>query len=347
MIEYGQAIVLFVACVTAILVSFFTIPLFIKIAFAREILDRPTSLKNHKAPTPYLGGLAVYSAVLIVLALFFPLHWNLSLFLIGATLLLLVGLVDDLLPLTAAYKFWGQIVAALCFMKGGFLLKQEFLGSFSYPLMPLFLMIISFFWILTIINAFNLVDIMDGLATTCALGALGGFLLFSSFYSLYSVSLLIVICIGTLLGFLYFNKSPAKIYLGDAGSLFVGGILAIIPFMIPWGTYTAFGFFTPVIILGIPLLEVLSLIVIRTYKKIPFYLGSRDHFAHFLLDQHWSKGQILIFISLVNCALITTSFLFNKNYLSLLSTIMILLLLLVAWCATLYRKNMPIFGKNK
>ena len=130
MIGLLHCITLIMACVCATLVSFFTAPLFIKIAFARGILDQPTSLKNHKSPTPYLGGLAVYSSFIIVLALFFPVDWNLSLFLIGSTLLLLIGLVDDLMPLSAFYKFLGQIIAALCFMKGGFLLSKNFLIHF-------------------------------------------------------------------------------------------------------------------------------------------------------------------------------------------------------------------------
>jgi len=335
------------ACLSAVLVSFFTTPLFIKIAFARGILDQPTSLKNHKSPTPYLGGLAVYSSFIIVLALFFPVDWNLSLFLIGSTLLMLVGLVDDLMPLSAFYKFLGQIIAALCFLKGGFSLKQEFLDSFSYSLLPYFLMWISFFWILTVINALNLVDIMDGLASTVALGSLTGFFIFSYLYGLYSVALVVIICIGALAGFLYFNKTPAKIYLGDAGSLLIGGLLATIPFMIPWGTYTIFGFLTPVIILGVPLVEVASLIIIRTYKRIPFYLGSPDHFAHYLLAQGWTKNGVLLFVSVFNVVLIMVSLLFNLGYLSLLATIVVLLALLVAWCATLYGKYMVLFIKKK
>ncbi len=347
MIGLLHCITLIIACVCAVLVSLFTTPLFIQIAFARGILDQPTSLKNHKLPTPYLGGLAVYSSFIIVLALFFPVDWNLSLFLIGSTLLLLVGLVDDLMPLSVFYKFLGQVIAALCFLKGGFSLKQEFLDSFSYSFLPYFLMWVSFFWILTVINALNLVDIMDGLASTVALGSLIGFFIFSCLYGLYSVSLLIVICIGALAGFLYFNKTPAKIYLGDAGSLFIGGLLATIPFMVPWGTYTIFGFLTPVIILGVPLVEVASLIIIRTYKKIPFYLGSPDHFAHYLLAQGWKKNGVLFFVSLFNVVLIMISLLFNFGQLSLFATIAVLLLLLVAWCATLYGKYMLFFIKKK
>ena len=125
MIGMLNYITLVIAGACAVLVTFFTTPLFMRIAFARGILDQPTNLKNHKIPTPYLGGLAVYSSFIIVLALFFPVNWNLSLFLIGSTLLLLVGLVDDLMPLSVFYKFLGQIIAALCFLKGGFSLKQE------------------------------------------------------------------------------------------------------------------------------------------------------------------------------------------------------------------------------
>jgi UDP-GlcNAc:undecaprenyl-phosphate GlcNAc-1-phosphate transferase len=332
----------------AVLVSFFTTPLFIKIAFSRGILDQPTSLKNHKSPTPYLGGLAVYSSFIIILALFFPVDRNLSLFLIGSTLLLLVGLVDDLMPLSAFYTFLGQILAALCFLKGGFSLKQEFLDSFSsFFFFPYFLVFISFFWILTIVNAINLVDIMDGLASTVAICSLTGFFIFSCVYSLYSVALIIIICIGALIGFLQFNKTPAKIYLGDAGSLFLGGILATIPFMIPWGTYTIFGFLTPVIILGVPLVEVTSLIIIRSYKRIPFYLGSPNHFAHYLLAQGWTKNSVLLFVWVFNAVLIMVSLLFNLGKLSLFATIVALLLLLVAWCATLYSKYMLFFLKKK
>ncbi len=348
MIENKELLILLLAGISAILVSFFTTPLFIKIAFARGILDQPTTLKNHRVPTPYLGGVAVYSSFLIILALFFPTYWNLSLFLIGASLLLLVGLVDDLVPLSVFYKFWGQIIAALCFIKGGFSLKQEFLGLFTlYPFMPLLLIFISFFWILTVINAFNLVDIMDGLATTCALGVLAGFLVFSFYYSVYSVSLLVTICMGALVGFLYFNKTPAKIYLGDAGSLFIGGIIATIPFMIPWGIHTHFGFLTPVIVMGVPLMEVLSLIVIRTAKGIPFYVGSPNHFAHYLLTKKWSKTKILIFISLINSFLIAIAFLFNTGYISLFYACICLSALLVAWCATLYVKNTQFFTQKK
>ncbi|MBY0110071.1 MAG: undecaprenyl/decaprenyl-phosphate alpha-N-acetylglucosaminyl 1-phosphate transferase [Candidatus Babeliaceae bacterium] len=347
MIGLFPFVVLIAACIFAILTSFLITPLFIKIAFARDILDRPTGLKNHKTPVPYLGGLAVYSSFIIALALFFPVDQNLSFFLIGSTLLLLIGLVDDLMPLSAFYKLLGQIMAALCFLKGGFFLKQEFIGSFSSPLFPYLFMAISFFWVLTIVNAINLVDIMDGLASTSALGVFIGFFVFACIFNRYCVALIISICIGTLVGFLHFNKAPAKIYLGDAGSLFIGGILATIPFMLPWGTYTAFGFLTPVIILGVPLVEVLSLVIIRTCKGTPFYLGSPDHFAHYYLAQSWSKKSILVIVTAFNIILIIVSLLFNLGYLSILSTIITLFLLLVAWCATLYGKYMLFFINKK
>lgn len=346
MFDMIQVSTLLAAFLCAFCLSFYIIPLFIKIAFARQILDVPTSLKNHKAPTPYLGGLAVYTTFIIVLALFFPVYWNLSLFLIGATLLLILGLIDDLMPLSALYKFLGQFIAALCFLKGGFSFKQLFIEYFALWGSTYILGFVSLMWILTLVNAINLVDIMDGLAATVALGGLSGLFIFAAFYQLYSVALLIIICIGALAGFLLFNKSPAKIYLGDAGSLFIGGMLATIPFMIPWGTYTLVGFLSPVIILGIPLLEVAMLILIRTALKIPFYQGSPHHFAHYLLKKGWSKDAILCFVALVNICLIVISLLFNFSYISLFQAICLLILMLIIWCATLYSKNTLLFAKK-
>jgi UDP-GlcNAc:undecaprenyl-phosphate GlcNAc-1-phosphate transferase len=119
-------------------------------------------------------------------------------------------------------------------------------------------------------------------------------------------------------------------YLGDAGSLFIGGLVATTPFMIPWGTYTAFGYFAPVIILMIPLLEVGTLIVIRTYKNIPFYQGSPDHFSIYLQNNGWSKRLILLYITVLSLVLlvIATMFVFNIISLGLLA---ILMVLFVAW----------------
>jgi len=95
--------------------------------------------------------------------------------------------------------------------------------------------------------------------------------------------------------------------------LFIGGILATVPFLLNWGTYTPFGFLAPIIILAIPILELVTLIVVRTYKGIPFYLGSRDHFSCYLQDKGWGKGKVLAYVCGMSIILGTSAFLLVGN----------------------------------
>jgi len=272
-------------------------PLLIATALRLNIVDAPDGqLKKHKTPTPYLGGLAVYVGFITGLALTFPFKNNFFLLMLGATLLLFVGLIDDLIVLRPRQKLLGQIVAAFCFLKGGFYLKEIFLASFGSTFALIFWAAVSFFWILTVINAFNLVDVMDGLATTIALCVATSFLVIACLLQLPVVLILLACLAGALASFLLFNKPPAKVYLGDSGSLFIGGLLAVVPSLVPWGTYQLHGYLTPVVLFFIPLFEVVTLIIIRTYLKIPFYQGSPHHFALYLRNKGWSIKQVLALV---------------------------------------------------
>lgn len=309
----------------AFLMSFYITPLLIQVAYKLNIVDKPDGkLKQHETATPYLGGLAVYIGFIIALALVFPFQNNMFLFLVGTTLLLFLGLIDDLVVLSPQQKFFGQIIATFCFLKAGFFLRESFFSS-------VYNIIISFFWILTITNAFNLLDVMDGLAATVAIMATISFLACSLVLAEYTVSLLLAAFLGALLAFLYFNKPKASIYLGDSGSLFIGGLLATIPFMLPWGTYNILGAFTPVIILAIPLLEIATLIIIRTYKGIPFYKGSPDHYCLYLKRNNWSIKQILSYTIIMSSTLLIASFGFITNTLSLDTVLALGFLFILVW----------------
>lgn len=314
----------------AFLITLYLVPLIIEVAFKLKILDSPDgNLKTHKHPTPYLGGVAVYMGFITSLALVFPFENNMFLFLLGSTLLLFVGLIDDLVPMKAYQKFFGQIVSSFCFLKAGLHLKENF---FSY--IPNIL--ISFLWILSVINAFNLVDVMDGLATILAISSAIGFLIISLIFKIYTITILLAALIGALLAFFIFNRPPAKIYLGDAGSLFIGGILATIPFMIPWSYFNFYGYITPIVILLIPLLEVGTLILIRTYKRIPFYKGSPDHFSIYLAKKDMTRQQILFYSLLMFIGLITVSIPFAVNLLGLSHLIIYMILFLLVWFLNLF-----------
>ena len=315
MVSFASLVMILTAMTVSFLVTFYLVPLVISIALRFNIVDNPDGkLKQHKKPTPYLGGIAIYIGFLCSLAMFFPFEGTFALFFIGITLLFFVGLLDDLNPLSPLQKFVGQGLAAFCFLKAGFYLKEHF---FTWLLgIPL-----SYFWILTVINAFNLVDIMDGLATTISFGSAFSFMVMALYFGQPHVALLFAILIGSLVAFFYYNKPQASIYLGDAGSLFLGGIFAATPFLMPWGTNTVYGFFAPVIILAIPLLELGFLIIVRTMKGIPFYLGSPDHFAIVLQKKGWSRQAILGGCLVVSSLLCLVALLFLSGALSLVSVV--------------------------
>lgn len=292
------------ACVS-FLVTYITIPFLQRLAHIVGLIDIPDGrIKRHKIATPYLGGIGVYFGFFVgaVASCFFT-HSTFNSLFVGLTILLLVGLLDDIISMSPTQKLLGQILAAVCFLYAGVHLKAYFMSSGIN-------WIISFVWILTVVNAINLVDVMDGLATSLSFWAAFGFFCVSLSIGTPLTTLLITSLMGALMAFFCYNKPPAKIYLGDAGALFIGGFLAAIPFSLRWGTYTPYGYLVPVILLAIPLLEVVSLVIIRWRKGIPFYNGSPDHYCHYLQQKGWSIRRVLIFSSSLSLLLVVVSILF-------------------------------------
>ena len=153
------------------ILGLYIIPKLIESSHRFGIMDVPDGrIKCHQVPIPYLGGVAIYLSFIATLCITYTFENKIAWLLLGSTLLLLIGLVDDLHVLLPARKFFGQIVATLCFLKGGFYLKTEFFYSF-------FNFFISGFWMLSIINAFNLVAVMDGLSSLIAVVAATSFLI--------------------------------------------------------------------------------------------------------------------------------------------------------------------------
>ncbi len=312
---------------------FFT-PFFRYIAHQFRILDSPDGkIKTHHMPTAYLGGLALFLG--FAASLLLPLghlSFNLYYFVCGIVLLLIIGLVDDLHPITAGTKFFFQIGATYLFIKAG--LVAQF--SFFPPAINFF---ISIFWMLTIINAFNLIDIMDGLASLVGSIIISSFAFIAWQLGYTSVALLLTGFLGALLGFLFYNKPPATIYLGDAGSLCLGGFIATLPFMVRWQQLGFMGFLIPVILCAIPLLEVATLVLLRTYKKIPFWYASPDHFAQLLQRKGWSKRTILLHLVAIGFfqAIIVLGYI--KNWLSDSFLLVIFLIFVLIWYFILFSKK--------
>lgn len=314
------------------LISFYLTPLLCTVAQRLQFVDQPDGvIKTHQYAVPYLGGVAVYGGFLCGIALTVPFDCRIFLLIVGASLLLLLGLIDDLIVLKPYQKFFGQCIVALCLLKAGFYLKQHvFYNIWNIPL--------SLLWILSIINAFNLVDVMDGLATLLAISATITFAITAWYLHQALVGIVLAAFLGSLIAFFWYNKPSARIYLGDTGSLFIGGFLATIPFLLDWGTYNVYGWLTPVIILAIPLLEIVALIVIRTYKGIPFYQGSADHFSLYLLANGWRKEAILKYVAFLSIYIGMVAFYFMAGILSVIPTFFLGTIFLIVWLCFLQRK---------
>jgi len=318
---------LFFAFIVAFLTTFALVPLLIALAYRLGVMDVPDgAVKNHATATPYFGGLAVYTGFLAGIALVLPIENRIMFLLIGTTLLLLIGLIDDLVVLEPYQKFTGQLLACLSFLKAGLFLKEQFFRDYLWIAVP-----VSMLWFLTIINGFNLIDVMDGLATTVALGATVAYLVIALLFGQYTAASLLVAFAGALLAFLWYNKPRAKMYLGDTGSLFIGGFLACIPFLFPWSALHTYGFLMPALILSIPLFEVTSLVVLRTAKGIRFYRPSPDHFCHYLQRWGWSVPEILVLVAGVSLCILVSALLFLSHTLTMTALLVVALILFATW----------------
>ena len=260
------------AFVLALLLGLYFTPLAREAALRFGIVDRPDgALKRQTAPVPYLGGLAVFLAYLVALGMVFAFDTLLLGLLLAGTLTLLVGLVDDFGVLTPAAKLAGQAVAVFVLLRSGAVIELvEVPQGLRWPLAAL--------WLFAVCNAFNLLDIMDGLAAgvgAVAAVAMGVVALATGELPEAAACFSLA---GALCGFLVFNIPPARIYLGDAGSLALGITLGALSLAIRWSDRSPAGFLAPLAILAVPLADTAYVSVLRARAGRPFWYGSPDHF---------------------------------------------------------------------
>ncbi len=217
---------------------------------------------------------------------------------LGGTLIFAVGLIDDLHALRARAKLAAQIIAAVILVAFGVRLEL-FIHS------PIITSVATVVWVLLIVNAFNFMDNMDGLCAGVALIAtlIFFFVVFPLRQTLTAAILLAMG--GSLLGFLVYNFSPAKIFMGDAGAMFVGFVLAslsvVSAFYMP-DHMSEWGLFTPLFILAVPIFDTIGVIYLRWRAGIPIHIGYNRHFSRRLVHLGMSKRDAVIFIYLVSFA---------------------------------------------
>ena len=280
-------------------------PVMRKIAIANQILDLPTSShKSHTKAVPYLGGVAILTGVTLVsyLALTFS-NFTASSFLLATSVLVpalvmgLIGLWDDLKNLPPLPRFIGQSVAGLV------VAAALVLGSnVANPTGSTFAdVLITVIWVVGICNSINFFDNLDGgAAGTAAISAI--FLTYLAINSGQAfVAALSIVMAGATLGFLIWNRAPARIYMGDAGALFLGVLLATLTIRLNPDTQTSIGSFaTPILLLAIPILDTTVAVLSRLRRGVSPFLGGKDHLSHRLVRAGLSRKMTAIALWLLS-----------------------------------------------
>jgi len=305
-------------------ITFLAIPAVINVAEMKKLFDMPDERKVHHAPITPLGGLGVFAGFVFgcLLTLHFNLYSDLQYFMAASLVIFFLGLKDDILIISPVKKFIGQVLAAFIIIYyGGIQIRSMngFLGVYQLP--EMFSLLLTYFAVIVVINSFNLIDGIDGLA-----GSLGllSTVVFGIYFLNVSPALLPYAVIafalaGSLLAFLIFNWQPAKIFMGDTGSLLVGTINAIlvIKFINVANTddvsfritsSPAIGF----TILMIPLLDTLRVFGIRILHRRSPFSPDRNHIHHLLLDKGFSHKAITLCLVTVNAVMIGLVFMMRS-----------------------------------
>ena len=262
----------------SLVMAFGFTPLALRFAKRKEILDHPGDYKKQESAVPYLGGLAIvlsFAIVVLAGALVRPLQtFSLQIPLIlGCALgLSLVGLLDDLKNVNPALRFLIEVGAAVALFFAG--VQVQITGATWLNVL------ITVLWIVGVTNAFNLLDNMDGLSAGVATIASLFFFIISAANGQVLVAALSLALAGCSLGFLRHNIHPAKIYMGDAGSLFLGFMLSVIGLKLQFQGPVQVTFVVPILILGIPIFDTILVVTTRLAHKINPFLGGRDHTSH-------------------------------------------------------------------
>lgn len=272
----------------ALLLSTYGVPIARKAALKYGIVDAPDGrLKHQQDPVPYFGGLAIYLAFLISLAFTFEFRQDVLGIILGGTIVVMLGLIDDFGVLTPWTKLAGQLLAVFVLIKSGIRIEIAALPDWLD-------LVLTVFWMVGLINAFNLLDIMDGLSAGVGAISAGCLLTVAILQHDQTMAFMLVALIGSLLGFLRYNWQPARIYMGDTGAMFIGLLLGAMTMIEKYPSDHPFSLLTPVFILGIPIFDTLFVMYVRYQRGLSVFWGSPDHIAIRL--RHWgmSVPQVVV-----------------------------------------------------
>jgi len=284
----------------AFVLSIIFVPVAMKVAHHFGILDRPiTHLKKHDRPTPYLGGVAIYLAFLIPvivgkLIMHQTFHGIIGI-IFAATIIVIMGIIDDAKNLSPYPKLAVQLITAVILICVN--MRIRFMDN------SILNIILTVIWVVGVTNAMNIIDIMDGLAGGVAAIAALAFFAVATFAGRVNDMIPAIALFGATAGYLIYNRPPAKIYMGDAGSLFLGFMLAALALNESYSRVNYIAVLSPILILGVPIFDTTLVTFIRMRKGIMPLYGSNDHLAQRVVMLGFTKPQAVLILLVVSLLL--------------------------------------------
>jgi UDP-N-acetylmuramyl pentapeptide phosphotransferase/UDP-N-acetylglucosamine-1-phosphate transferase len=345
-----------IAFVISFIVCFILIPIIIKLSIRYNLVDKPNERKVHKIPISRLGGLGIVLGILASAPLWF-LKGDSSMLihlLVGMLILIIIGVIDDIRELPPKIKFLGQVVAALLLAHAGLLIDNLF-GVFGIEHLPIVIQyILTVFIVAGIVNAFNLIDGIDGLAGGLALIDMTGFFLLFFLANEVSAALIVASAGGGLLAFLKYNYHPARIFMGDTGSMILGFLLSAMGIMALVISRTDTSYFVyseaAIIVFSIfilPVYDTLRVFAGRIINKKSPFSPDKTHIHHLLMKTGFNHPKSAKLLYFTNIVLIATGFFLRSEKLVLVAPLLVLEVILFSEFLTLYKLIKALFQGKK
>lgn len=317
---------LILSFLTAFTLTYFTLPSIISIARAKQLYDAPNNRSSHSVSTPLLGGIGIFVGAIFSIVLWTPFteFGNLQYILCAFIIIFLIGAKDDLSPISPSTKLAGQLLATVILVFKSDIRLSGFYGLFGLHdelWAPLYLLV-SILTILVIINAFNLIDGINGLAGSLAVLIIGTLGCWFFLVDRIEFAIVAFATAGAVIAFLKYNYSPARIFMGDTGSLLIGLVSAILivefidfNYSLEEGHALKFNA-GPAVAIGImvlPLFDTLRIFITRLYRGHPPLKPDRRHIHHLLIDYGFSHMQATASLVFVNMLSIAFVFSFHRQ----------------------------------
>ena len=307
-IEFNMIAVILLPLVVALVISFLSTPIVKSFAYKLGAIDVPKDERRmHKVPIPRMGGLAIFLGFIISVLLFVEVDDQMKGILLGSVIIVVMGIIDDITPLRASLKFVIQILAALIPVYYGVqitcisnpnLFSDNPYWNFGWLSIP-----ITVIWIVGLTNAVNLIDGLDGLAIGVSSISALTMLAIDMLGAEPQVAVIMAALVGACIGFMPYNMNPAKIFMGDTGSTFLGYILACITIQGLFKFYAVISFVVPFLILGLPIFDTMFAIIRRISHGQNPMAPDRSHVHHRLIDMGLNQKQAVAVLYVISAIL--------------------------------------------